>query len=969
MSQSKSDNARVRVIVRVRPLNRSENEREVKEIIRPPLQGFERSLCIYDPAALISGLKTELIESWNRTFSFDKCLWSNNAPIANYAKQEDLFMEVGEPVLDWILSGFNCCVFAFGQTGSGKTYSMMGNMEGETEHYGLVPRICFSLFASIAEIELEKSNNVETHVTFSHMEIYNESVHDLLTPPRDVKRPVGLRIREHPQKGMFIPDLTIVRVTSFEEVVSLIAIGDKNRTVAATNVNMHSSRSHAIVTLTVIMRERAHLKDGLPTSGLQKKEGRVHLVDLAGSERVVLSGAKKTRLKEACSINKSLSVLGDVILSLSSTSKKKHIPYRNSALTMVLKDSLGGNAHAIMIATVSPSSFDYEESLSTLKYADRAKKVRMRVDANVTTGLLATDSSAHTLVPLLQAEVKKLKEMLEQQQKDHQELLEYQNQQSQLNASTASMNDSVSMDYSSATTSGISPATSTPSSMSAEQMMLTKMMVRVQELEKQLADRETLIGSLQLQGIPVDSSFSTINSNSQNSHKELSINSTKGAQTSDSGTSTEEPTTIGATTTTTTTTTSESGSPSSEQRSRIRVSNTNAVLADDAKDHQTPRLINLNQDPLFSECLIYYLPLDTKISAGSAEGCYVPLSAPDVLTQHCELKLERNTQEVSLLVHPNALVFLNGEIVTGKQTLSNLDRLAFGRFHLFRFERKNMGLNNADNPMSSLIPSWEYAQEELMRKNEYLSTLNLSHLKNASDASVVIDSAYSNSGKSNNSGSSAKSTSNGVPVSTYSSPRTTTLTSPVTSPTPSAKDNNRDDDLLSKELNSLELRLDRELAVTGGQHTPSATTDEKQGDKDKTPTHAEINDSMWSKINAVAQGSIRADAGELREMLKAVVSRADKTRINKNLADSPTLVPWSPENKDGSTPNNKNSSLKHDKGSSEVRKTVSAVPIESPKGTGSNFEKEALSLQQDLIQMQLALQDRMKRYKEVQDNL
>ena len=148
MSQSKSDNARVRVIVRVRPLNRSENEREVKEIIRPPLQGFERSLCIYDPAALISGLKTELIESWNRTFSFDKCLWSNNAPIANYAKQEDLFMEVGEPVLDWILSGFNCCVFAFGQTGSGKTYSMMGNMEGETEHYGLVPRICFSLFAT-----------------------------------------------------------------------------------------------------------------------------------------------------------------------------------------------------------------------------------------------------------------------------------------------------------------------------------------------------------------------------------------------------------------------------------------------------------------------------------------------------------------------------------------------------------------------------------------------------------------------------------------------------------------------------------------------------------------------------------------------------------------------------------------------------------------------------------------------------
>lgn len=950
MSQPKSDNARVRVIVRVRPLNRAENERDVQEIIRPPLQGSERSLCIYDPAALISGLKTELIESWNRTFSFDKCLWSNNAPIANYAKQEDLFMEVGEPVLDWILSGFNCCVFAFGQTGSGKTYSMMGNMEGETEHYGLVPRICFSLFASIAEIEFEKSNNVETHVTFSHMEIYNESVHDLLTPPRDLKKPVGLRIREHPQKGMFVPGLTIVRVTGFEEVVSLIAIGDKNRTVAATNVNVHSSRSHAIVTLTVIQRERAHLKDGLPTSGLQKKEGRVHLVDLAGSERVVLSGAKKTRLKEACSINKSLSVLGDVILSLSSTSKKKHIPYRNSALTMVLKDSLGGNAHAIMIATVSPSSFDYEESLSTLKYADRAKKVRMRVDANVTTGLLATDSSAHTLVPLLQAEVKKLKEMLAQQQRDHQELLEYQTQQSQMNTSTTSMNDSLSMDFA---TSSISPttsdpATSTHSSMSAEQMMLTKMMVRVQELEKQLADRETLISSLEIPGIPPEASFSTINSNNQKEQKE---SPTKTAQTSDSGTSTEG---------VTTTTSSEGGSPTSEQRSRLRVSNTNAVLADDAKDHKTPRLINLNQDPLFSECLIYYLPVDTKISAGSAEGCYVPLSAPDVETQHCELILDQSTQEVSLLVHPNALVFLNGEIVTGKQTLSNLDRLAFGRFHLFRFERKNMGLNNAENPMSSLIPSWEYAQEELMRKNEYLSTLSLSHLKNTSDASTVIDSVYSRSGKSN-----PDSSTKSVSASANTSPRNITALTPtsVTSPTPSSKDN-KEEDLLSKELNSLESRLDKELAWSSADspthHTPTAA---KEGEKEKTPTHSEINDTMWSKINAVAQGSVKADAGELREMLKAVVSRADKTRANKNLADSPTLVPWSPENRD-STPN----STPNSKTANKERKYETAV-TESPQGTGSNFEKEALSLQQDLIQMQLALQDRMKRYKEVQENL
>ena len=123
-------------------------------------------------------------------------------------------------------------------------------------------------------------------------------------------------------------------------------------------------------------------KSGLPTNAVQKLEGRVHLVDLAGSERVSISGAKTARLKEACAINKSLSVLADVILSLSS-GKKGHVPYRNSAITMVLKDSLGGNAHSVMVATISPSNFDYDESISTLKYADRAKKVRMRVDANI----------------------------------------------------------------------------------------------------------------------------------------------------------------------------------------------------------------------------------------------------------------------------------------------------------------------------------------------------------------------------------------------------------------------------------------------------------------------------------------------------------------------------------------------------------------------------------------------------------
>jgi Kinesin motor domain len=197
-----------------------------------------------------------------------------------------------------------------------------------------------SLFESLEEISSEGLESV----TYSHMEIYNENVRDLLAP-NSVNRGTNeyLRVREHPTRGIFVSNLTTIRVSGFEDLMSLIAIGDKNRTVGATNANAHSSRSHAVVTLTVVQRSRAAVKNGLPTSALQQKVGRVHLVDLAGSERVALSGAQGTRLREANNINRSLSVLGDVIKCLGDSKSKKngsrkgHVPYRNSTLTMVLK--------------------------------------------------------------------------------------------------------------------------------------------------------------------------------------------------------------------------------------------------------------------------------------------------------------------------------------------------------------------------------------------------------------------------------------------------------------------------------------------------------------------------------------------------------------------------------------------------------------------------------------------------------
>ena len=351
---------------------------------------------------------------------------------------------------------------------------MMGDMKGNSHEYGLTPRICYSLFQAIDSQSPTYQDGNEYVIEFSHLEIYNETVKDLLTPSRNGT----LKVREHPQSGVYVSNLTTVRVSNFEEVMSLIAIGDKERTIASTNMNSHSSRSHAIVTLTlrqactknVALKSNSSSKmtsSSAPSKTIQHTSSRIHLVDLAGSERATISGTTGTRLRETNNINRSLSVLGDVIKCLgesTKSNKKVHIPYRNSLLTMVLKDSLGGNSHTVMVAAVSPSTNDYEETISTLKYADRAKRVRMHVEANVITSTEGERNSAEELVPLLQAEVKRLREMLQMQQSQ---------QSKQLIRVPAPAEDSV-----------------------AANAIVQEMQQRMFELEIQLREREHLIQTL-----------------------------------------------------------------------------------------------------------------------------------------------------------------------------------------------------------------------------------------------------------------------------------------------------------------------------------------------------------------------------------------------------------------------------------------------------------------------------------------
>ncbi|KNC53875.1 uncharacterized protein AMSG_12292 [Thecamonas trahens ATCC 50062] len=336
-----------------------------------------------------------------RTFVFDKVYWSYAASEDDYAGQEMVFDELGSQFLDAAFAGYNSSVFAYGQTGSGKTYSMMGMADDP----GLIPRTCAEIFAR-AEAGLADGSLTKYSVEVSYLEIYMESIKDLLNPGGGAgggrgKGPGGaLVVREHARFGVFVPGLEKLVAASSDDVVHFLELGSKERTVAATKMNNSSSRSHAV--FTVYLTTEAPAGEG----GTATLRAKMNLVDLAGSENQNNTGAKGTRLKEACAINKSLSALGNVISALTSKSRsKRHIPYRDSVLTRLLQESLGGNAKAIMLVAISPASSNYAQTYSTLSFAERAKKIVNSVSRNKT--------SNQDMVKALKAEVERLKTLLE----------------------------------------------------------------------------------------------------------------------------------------------------------------------------------------------------------------------------------------------------------------------------------------------------------------------------------------------------------------------------------------------------------------------------------------------------------------------------------------------------------------------------------------------------------------------------
>ncbi|CAG2247375.1 KIF5 [Mytilus edulis] len=329
------DECSIRVISRVRPLNSSEEKVGSKFILKFPT----------DDSINING----------KLFIFDKILQPN-------VSQEDVYNTTAKTIVADVLAGYNGTIFAYGQTSSGKTHTMEGVL-GDSKMQGIIPRIIADIFNYIYQMD----ENLEFHIKVSYFEIYMDKIKDLL----DISK-TNLSVHEDKNKVTYVKGATERFVSSPEEVMEAIEEGKSNRHVAVTNMNEHSSRSHSVFLINV---KQEHLETE------KKLNGKLYLVDLAGSEKVSKTGAEGAVLDEAKNINKSLSALGNVISALAD-GNKSHVPYRDSKLTRILQESLGGNARTTIVICCSPASYNESETKSTLMFGQRAKTIKNSVKVN-----------------------------------------------------------------------------------------------------------------------------------------------------------------------------------------------------------------------------------------------------------------------------------------------------------------------------------------------------------------------------------------------------------------------------------------------------------------------------------------------------------------------------------------------------------------------------------------------------------
>ncbi|XP_039657243.1 kinesin-like protein KIF1B isoform X25 [Perca fluviatilis] len=653
--------ASVKVAVRVRPFNSREMGKDSKCIIQ--MQG--NTTTILNPKAPKEPAKT---------FSFDYSYWSHTTPEdPSFASQNLVYNDIGKEMLAHAFEGYNVCIFAYGQTGAGKSYTMMGKQEEGQE--GIIPMLCEDLFEKINE----ESNKEELaySVEVSYMEIYCERVRDLLNP----KNKGNLRVREHPLLGPYVEDLSKLAVTSYTDIADLMDAGNKARTVAATNMNETSSRSHAV--FTIVFTQKKHDSE---TDLSTEKVSKISLVDLAGSERADSTGAKGTRLKEGANINKSLTTLGKVISALAEVdnctikSKKKKktdfIPYRDSVLTWLLRENLGGNSRTAMVAALSPADINYDETLSTLRYADRAKNIKCNAVIN--------EDPNNKLVRDLKDEVARLKELLHAQglgdildnlkdiqNNKHRYLIASENQRPG-HFSTAPIGSLTASPSSGLLCSqgGLQSVTSIQ-----ERIMSTP---GGEEAIERLKESEKIIAEL-------------------NETWEEKLRKTEAIR-------------------------MEREALLAEMGVAIREDGGTLGVFSPKK---TPHLVNLNEDPLMSECLLYYIKDGiTRVGQADAERRQdIVLSGAHIKEEHCIFRSERNANGnviVMLVPCEGSETYVNGKRVEDSIQLRSGNRIIMGKNHVFRFNHPEQARAEREKTPTAETPvepvDWTFAQRELLEK-------------------------------------------------------------------------------------------------------------------------------------------------------------------------------------------------------------------------------------------------------------
>ncbi|XP_056598614.1 kinesin-like protein KIF1A isoform X6 [Triplophysa dalaica] len=656
--------ASVKVAVRVRPFNSREIGKESKCIIQ------------------MSGNTTTILNPKqpkdNKSFNFDYSYWSHTTPEdINFACQMQVYKDIGEEMLLHAFEGYNVCIFAYGQTGAGKSYTMMGKQEKDQE--GIIPLLCEDLFTKIND---NNDNSMSYSVEVSYMEIYCERVRDLLNP----KNKGNLRVREHPLMGPYVEDLSKLAVTSYNDIQDLMDSGNKARTVAATNMNETSSRSHAV--FNIIFTQKRHDSESENTS---EKVSKISLVDLAGSERADSTGAKGTRLKEGANINKSLTTLGKVISGLAeidsapNKNKKKKkvenfIPYRDSVLTWLLRENLGGNSRTAMIAALSPADINYDETLSTLRYADRAKQIRCNAVIN--------EDPNNRLVRELKEEVARLKDLLYSQglgdiieiiPNSWPDLCKYKPYINSIQAANQKG------DFSTVTNAmtGMSPSPSL-SALSSRAGSISSLHDRImfspgsEEAIERLKETEKIIAEL-------------------NETWEEKLRRTEAIRM-------EREALL-----------AEMGVAMREDGGTVGV----------FSPKKTPHLVNLNEDPLMSECLLYYIKDGiTKVGRDDARSRQdIVLSGHFIKDEHCIFTSSTNALgEGTVVLEPceGAESYVNGKRVTEPIVLRSGNRIIMGKSHVFRFNDPEQARQERERTPCAETPvepvDWAFAQRELLDK-------------------------------------------------------------------------------------------------------------------------------------------------------------------------------------------------------------------------------------------------------------